>query len=131
MDREPWIREMFAALDRGSVPALFPYLHDDVTWRFASYPVGKGRESFAAAWSAMSGQIKALEHVVHQVWSAGDSIFCRGDVSYHLTDAPTVTVPFANIFRLRDDKISEYLIYVDASAVLGAAPAPVADPQAL
>ncbi len=122
MDREAWIREMFAALDRGSVPALFPYLHEDVTWRFASYPLATGRDSFASAWAAMSGHIKALSHVIHAVWSQDDVIFCHGDVSYHLVDAPTVTAPFANVLRLRGDRISEYLIYVDASAVLGAAP---------
>jgi limonene-1,2-epoxide hydrolase len=113
---------MFAALDRESVAALFPYLHDDVIWRFASYPVGKGKNSFAAAWSAMSGQVKALEHTVHELWSQGEAIFCHGEVSYHRLDAPTVTVPFANVFRLRGEKIAEYLIYVDASAVFGAAP---------
>ncbi len=127
MDRETWIREMFAALDRGSVPALFPYLHDDVKWRFASYPVGHGKDSFAAAWSAMAGRVKALEHTVHRVWSQEDTVFCHGDVRYHLLDAPPVTVPFANLFRVREGKISEYLIYVDASAVLGAAPAPAGD----
>ncbi len=124
MDRESWIREMFAALDRGSVPALFPYLHEDVTWRFASYPAGTGRDSFAAGWEAMSGRIERLEHVVHAVWSQDDAVFCHGDVSYYLVDGATVTAPFANVFRLRDERISEYLIYVDASAVLGAAPAP-------
>lgn len=124
MDKEAWIREMFAALDRGSVPALFPYLHDDVTWRFASYPAGKGKDSFAAAWSGMASRIKGLEHHVDTVWSQDDSVFCHGEVSYQLLDAPTVTVPFANVFRLRAQKICEYLIYVDASAVLGAAPGP-------
>lgn len=121
MDREMWIREMFAALDRESVPGLFPYLHDEVVWRFASYPAGKGKDSFAAGWSAMSGRVKTLEHAVHTVFAEGDAVFCHGDVSYHLRDAPTVTVPFANVFRLLDEKISEYLIYVDASEVFGAA----------
>lgn len=126
MDRDAWVREMFRALDEGSVPALFPYLHDDVVWRFASYPPGRGKESFAAGWAAMSERVKRLEHAVHRVWSEGESIFCHGEVSYHLVDAATVTVPFANVFQLRGDRISEYLIYVDASAVLGAAPAPEA-----
>lgn len=124
MDREAWIRDMFAALDRASVPGLFPYLHDDVVWRFASYPAGRGKDSFAAGWSAMSARVKTLEHVIHRVWGQGEDLFCQGEVTYHLLDRPSVTVPFANIFRLRGDRISEYLIYVDASAVLGAAPAP-------
>lgn len=123
MERETWIREMFAALDRESVPGLFPYLHDDVVWRFAGYPPGDGKDSFAEGWSAMSGRVKALEHAVQTVWCQGDAIFCHGEVSYHLRDAPTVVAPFATVFRLRDEKISEYLIYVDASAVIGAAPA--------
>jgi TRAP-type uncharacterized transport system substrate-binding protein len=44
-------------------------------------------------------------------------VICHGTVTYTRHDASTLTVPFANIFRTRDDLIDEYLIYVDASAL--------------
>jgi len=119
-----WIHDMFAALDRGGVPALFPYLEEDVVFRFASYPAGQGRENFAAAWSALSPQIKTLRHELARVWELGEEVFCHGDVTYTLTDGRVITVPFANLFKLRGGRVAEYLIYVDASPILGAAPAP-------
>lgn len=119
-----WIHDMFAALDRGGVPALFPYLEEDVVFRFASYPAGRGREQFAEVWSAMAPQIKSLRHELGQVWELGDQAFCHGTVTYTLIDGRVVAVPFANLFKLRGGKVAEYLIYVDASPVLGASPAP-------
>jgi len=119
-----WIREMFGALDRGGVEALHPYLEEDVLFRFASYPAGRGRETFAAAWSAMAPHVKKLHHDVLEVWETGESAFCHGTVTYTLTDGKIVAVPFANVFKLRGGKVAEYLIYVDASPVFGAAPAP-------
>lgn len=121
MRHETWLREMFQALDREGVPGLFPYLTEDVLFRFASYPTGQGQDTFAAAWSGMSAAIERLEHELEGVQSEGDTIFCHGSVTYHLKGGNPVKVPFANRFALKGDLISEYHIYVDASAVLGAA----------
>jgi len=117
-----WLLDMFAALDAGGVPGLFPWLHDDVRFRFAGYPSGQGAQAFADAWEAMSAPIASINHELEQIWELGDEAICRGEVVYHLHDGRQVRAPFANVFQLRDGRISEYLIYVDASAVFGAAP---------
>lgn len=114
-----WITKMFSELDNGGVEALFPYLHDDVFFRFASYPGGTGKQTFADAWAAMSSHIKSLQHNILDSWEMESSAACRGEVTYSLTDGRVVTLPFANIFKLRDGRISEYLIYIDASSVFG------------
>jgi ketosteroid isomerase-like protein len=113
------MRDMFAALDREGVPGLFPYLHDNVSFRFGSFPPGRGSDNFDAAWRAISAHIDSLSHELIDAWDMGQSAMCRGDVTYGLSDGRVITVPFANVFYLRDGKISEYLIYVDASAVFG------------
>lgn len=124
-DPEDWIREMFTALDREGVPGLFPFLHEDVLFRFGSFPAGQGREAFDATWTGISPHIESLSHEVLDVWGLGDSVACRGNVTYGLVDGGAITVPFANAFYLDDGKIKKYLIYVDASAVFG-----VSDPAA-
>jgi len=122
-NRKPgWMNEMFAALDAGGVPGLFPWLDEDVCFRFAGYPPGRGREQFAATWAGMSGHITSLHHELAQSWDLGDEAICRGEVTYGLDDGRQLSVPFVNVFKLRDGLISEYLVYVDASAVFGAAP---------
>lgn len=117
-----WARALFADLDREGVEGLFPYLHDDVKFRFASYPPGTGKQTFADAWAVMSPHIESLNHDITDTWQDGDAVVCRGDVTYGLKDGREITLPFANIFRMRADKIAEYLIYIDASPVFGPAP---------
>ncbi len=116
-----WVNEMFEALDADGVPGLFPYLDEQVLFRFGSFPPDRGRDRFAAAWAAMSPRVRGLSHELVESWAIEDRVICHGYVSYTLVDGSTVTVPFANFFRLREDRITEYLIYVDASAVLGSA----------
>lgn len=113
------IFEMFKSLDRDGVPGLYPYMHEDVVFRFGSFPAGCGRDAFNQAWCSMAIEIEALRHEILDVWDRGDSVLCRGDVTYSLKEGRDVTVPFADIFYLRDGKIAEYLIFVDASAVFG------------
>ena len=122
MSNGQWIHEMLAGLDRQGMPALFPYLEEDVLFRFGSFPPGRGRQTFADLWAAISGPIESLRHRLFETWEMGDTAICRGEVTYGLTDGRAVTVPFANVFKLRNGKISDYLIYVDASAVFGVAP---------
>jgi len=116
-----WVKALFAGLDSSGVPGLFPYLDEQVQFRFGSFPPERGRDRFAAAWEAMSPRVRALRHDVLETWAVDDRVICRGNVTYTLVDGGAVTVPFANFFRLRDGRIIEYLIYVDASAVLGSA----------
>lgn len=119
MSEQRWIETMFAALDAEGVPGLFPYMHEDVEFRFGSFPAGRGRETFDETWRAISTHIRSISHELLDVWDSGDSAVCRGNVIYELEDGGAVTVPFANVFYLREGKIAEYLIYVDASAVFG------------
>jgi ketosteroid isomerase-like protein len=119
MNDRTWMHKMFAALDADGVPGLFPYLVDDVMFRFGSFPAGRGRETFAATWKAIAPHVGSLTHELLEVLEMGESAVCRGNVTYGLTDGTHVTVPFANVFHLQNGKIAEYLIYIDASAVFG------------
>jgi ketosteroid isomerase-like protein len=119
MAKRTWIDEMFAALDADGVPGLFPYLDENVSFRFGSFPPGRGRDAFDAAWRTISTDIDSLSHEILDVWDAGESAVCRGNVTYVLRDGRRITVPFANVFYLDGGKITKYLIHVDASAVFG------------
>ncbi len=119
MRERGWMDEMFDALDAEGVAGLFPYLHEDVAFRFGSFPPGRGREAFDRAWRQISPHVDSISHELLDTWESSESAVCRGNVTYRTTDERSITVPFANVFYLRDGKIAEYLIYVDASAVFG------------
>jgi hypothetical protein len=57
---------------------------------------------------------------VPDAWQAEDAVICRGEVTYIRHDGSTLTVPFANVFRMDGDKVRDYRIYMDASALFPA-----------
>ena len=119
MSARAWMHDMLEGLDGDGVPALYPYLCDDVEYRFGSFPAGQGKESFNETWLAISPHIETLSHEVLDTWESEDSAVCRGHVTYSLRDGRDITVPFVNVFYLRDGLVSKYLIHIDASAVFG------------
>jgi hypothetical protein len=72
-----------------------------------------GREAVGDAVSQFFASIRALRHRLLDRWQRDDSLVCRGEVTYTRHDGSEVSVPFANVFRLHDGRIGEYLIYVD------------------
>ncbi len=114
--------DMFFALDSQGINGLFPYLNDDVRFRFSSYPEVTGHQAIKSLWEGMSTSVTKLEHRLDETFIHENVISCYGLVTYHLQNGQQTSVPFANRFVIKNDKISEYHIYVDASAVLGAAP---------
>lgn len=117
-----WLDALFAAIDRDGVRGAWPWLAEDVAFRFGSFPGGRGRERFAEAWAGLSSHVVSLAHRLDARWTVGDAVICRGDVTYGLADGRQVTVPFANVFQLDGERIVAYLIYVDASPVFGVPP---------
>ena len=53
-------------------------------------------------------------------WAVGDTVIQDLLVTYTRHDGSTLTVPAANILAVRDERIADYRIYVDANALYGA-----------
>lgn len=118
----PWLQTLFADVDRAGVEGIWETLDDDVVFRFGSFPAGRGRAAFNDAWRAMSPAVRSLSHQLIAAWALGETVICRGNVTYCTVAGQRVSVPFANFFKLGDGRITEYLIHVDASAVFGIPP---------
>ena len=85
------------------------YDADTTTYDYYAYAVYSGSETLDTNYAVMQHPF-----AISSTAGAGAITF-----TYTLTDGGTVTVPFANVFYLRDGRITDYLIYVDASAVFG------------
>jgi hypothetical protein len=46
-------------------------------------------------------------------------VFVQGEVTYVKHDGSALTLPFVNCFKIRGEKIHEYLIYVDPTPLSG------------
>ena len=60
--------------------------------------------------------LKGLRHEIHSVWTVdGDVVITEMTVHYERLDGQQISLPCANIFRLRDGLIADYRIFMDVA----------------
>jgi uncharacterized protein (TIGR02246 family) len=119
--RTALIRAMFAAVDARDAEGVAEYLTDDVVWALGSFDPTEGKETFVANVKASTQRIKGIRHEIHDLWHATedpDVVIARMTVHYTKLDGSSVSLPCCNVFRMRGDLISHYLIYMDITPVL-------------
>lgn len=107
---------LFRAIDTKDADAFVGHLTDDAVFSYGSQPTVEGRDAIRGYVEAFFDMFAGLEHRiagVHRV--ASDVAVIEGRVTYRRIDMPDVSVPFANVLRLRDGKIRDYRIYIDPS----------------
>ena len=114
-DMTHWTQELFSVIDAKDADAFASFLAEDAVFRFGNAPAAHGRAAIREAVTGFFGAIAGLRHTVADHWDAGDAIFALGEVTYTRLDGSTLTVPFADVLKMRAGKIGEYLIYIDAS----------------
>jgi ketosteroid isomerase-like protein len=114
-DAPAWISKLFATIDGADGPGFVAFLTDDAVFRFGNFPEVRGREAILAAVNGFWATIRKSRHDVLRVWPGGAATAVDGFVTYTRLDGSEVTVPFADVFVFRGDRIAEYLIYIDVA----------------
>ncbi len=122
MNTPSWVHPLFQALDAGDTTTFASFLTDDVVFKFANSAPIQGKEAVRNAVAAFLASIKAIRHDVLETWDHPHTVVCHGTVTYTRQDTSQLTVPFANIFKMHQGLIKDYLIYVDASELYQTAP---------
>ncbi|MEM7066536.1 MAG: nuclear transport factor 2 family protein [Cyanobacteria bacterium P01_B01_bin.77] len=117
MNQTEFITNLYKSVDALSVGDLSLFLADDISFRFANAQPLKGKDAVLAANEAFFRSIAKMSHQIDQVWGKGDDLICNGQVSYTRLDGSQYSVPFATILKLQCDRIVNYLIYADVSAL--------------
>lgn len=117
MNLRDWIATLFAAIDRQDAGAFADYLTEDARFVFGNLPPVEGRAAIRDFVSGFFASIRAVSHDVPDAWQAGDTVVCRGQVTYTRHDGSRLAVPFANVFLMAGDRVRDYRIYMDASAL--------------
>jgi ketosteroid isomerase-like protein len=112
-----WWERLFEAVDSGNAAVFSTFLTPDAQFRFANAPVVIGVQAIGAAVAEFFAAIASSRHRLLDIWSAGGSAGCEGEVTYTRHDGSVVAFPFANVFRLRGSKIAAYRIYIDISSL--------------
>ena len=123
MQMPPTVRDVFRAVDAKDAKGFASYLTSDAVFRYANAPAVTGPDAIRDAVAQFFGAVKSLRHELLQVWTQGEMVFCKGEVDYERLDSSKAgPFPFFNLFKMRGDKISEYLIYVDISPLFAPPP---------
>lgn len=112
-----WWEQLFLTIDSSNAAAFVEFLTPDAQFRFGNSAIVTGAAPIAATVSAFFGAIASSRHQLLQTWNGEGSAGCEGEVTYTRHDGSVVAFPFANVFKLRGEKISAYHIYIDNSSL--------------
>src|SRR3989338_7157736 len=107
--------QLFAAIDRKDANGFVSFFTEDASFRFANAPVIRNKENIKNAVALFFSNIKSLRHRLLDVWEQGNVIICEGEVTYTRHNGTELTLPFADILRMKGDLIADYRIYMDIS----------------
>ena len=113
MSDQLWWNSLMATIDGKRPQEFAQFLTDDGEFRFGNQPSVHGRANVAGYVDAFFGMIGGSKHELQRTWGDDGTKACEGRVTYTRLDGTTLTVPFANVFYMRDDKIARYLIFID------------------
>jgi len=115
MTDQDWIGSLFAAIDAKDTPRFLTFLTSDCSLRFGNAPAVAGADAIGQTIEGFFASIAGLSHQIVEAWSVDDRTIIHGQVTYTTKDASSLTMPFADILRLRDGRICEYLVFTDVS----------------
>lgn len=109
------IKHLFEIIDRKDTSGFIEFLTDDVHFRFGNMPAVHGNKEVGQMIQGFYDSIKSLSHDLDNIRESDGVVVCNGQVNYTRHDSSTLSVPFANIFKMDGNLIREYLIYADTS----------------
>jgi hypothetical protein len=106
---------LFHALDAFDAKTFASFLTDEAIFVFGNAKPVKGKQTIHDVVAGFFTSIQAIRHDLLESWTLPETVICRGVVTYTRHSGTQLSVPFANVFNLRDGLIHNYLIYVDNS----------------
>ena len=107
------LQGLFAAIDAKDTDTFLGFIRDDGMFRFGSMPGVQGHEAIREAVDGFFASIEGCRHTIAKSLGGNGTLVCEGEVTYKRHDGSELTLPFANVFDLDDDLISNYKIYID------------------
>jgi ketosteroid isomerase-like protein len=105
--------DLFASIDAMDTEGFLSFIAEDGLFRFGSSPPVHGHAGIRQAVESFFATFAGLRHEVTCLIREGDRVACEGAVTYTRHDGSTITLPFANIFGLRQGLIGTYHVYID------------------
>lgn len=117
MNANQLIENLYKSVDAKDLGYLQMILAEDVRFRIGNNDAIQGLEDALAANRGFFASIHSMTHRIDQVWSQQDDVICHGQVNYVRLDGSEYSAPFATILKMQGEKIKDYLVYADVSAL--------------
>lgn len=114
-DIKNMVEGLFNSIDTQNTDKFASYLTDDAVFTMGDAPSVKGKDNVHEAVGQFFQSIKGLSHTVENTISNGNDLVTPGNVTYTRHDDTTLTVSFCNVFKLENDKIKDYNVFIDLS----------------
>ena len=109
--------ELFADIDSMVPEAFGGHLAEDATLTFGNAPPVRGRDACVQAWAGFCELIDGVQHEVVNQWEVGDTTIAETAVTYTRKDGGRVCVPVVTVYRVADDLIQDYRVFLDLTPV--------------
>ena len=104
-------------MDAKDTEKLLSFLTDDCLFQAGNSNPVRGKEAIAETLDNFFPAVKRIEHDMFDSFESETAAVYRGTVTYTRLDDSTLTVPVCDVFKMRNDKVAEYYIYIDWSAL--------------
>jgi hypothetical protein len=115
VNESTWLDSLFVSIDGMDTQGFLAHLAPDAEFQFGNLAPARGATQIAAMVDGFFENLQGLRHTRLEQWACGNTLICRGTVSYFRHDDLELSVPFANIMRRDGERASEYRIYADVS----------------
>ncbi|NOU58309.1 nuclear transport factor 2 family protein [Marinifilum caeruleilacunae] len=103
------------ALDSKNLEKVLEFISEDCVLIAGNGEAVRGKENIGKVFEGFFPAVKSTKHDVTDIFESGESLVHRGMVTYTRLDDSQLTIPFCDVFKMKDDLIREYYIYIDWS----------------
>jgi ketosteroid isomerase-like protein len=112
-------RKLLEAADT-DIAAFFGFFADDCVFRMGNNDTITGRDNIQSWVASYLRSVAGMKHVILEEWTDANVTALRVEVTYTMQNGEEFTLPAVTRTRVEDGRVTEYLIFVDASPVVAA-----------
>lgn len=117
IDFKQYAADVLDAVDRKDVTRFTGFLADDCRFVFGNADPVVTRNAISGYVDRFLSQVRKTVHHLLDVWQVDDVIIMELRVTYTRHDTRELTFPAVNIWRIENDRITDYRIYIDNSSL--------------
>jgi len=110
--------EVTKALDSFDYQKVISFLTDDCYFQAGNLVPIKGKQEIYEMFNSFKDSLLEVTHNIDNIIEGNDSVVYYGNVQYKRKDGFELQVPVCDVFKVENNKIKEYYIFIDWSELL-------------